>query len=567
MSLAERVDSHIVNAEEFFAPMSADLVDGLVGEFEAVKARIELLAAAMEAPEHEGVLHHFIEGNVPDQRHTIPTSVAKLFRLEGAVAHLTAQYWDRALRLTDVIDYMPQARRDDWFEQIKNPLGKKVWAHEAGRGRVERWQVEPLPAFEEDTVRSTLQGLLASRSQFFAERVDGIFRSLSRNHVTNQPQGFGKRMIIPHVINSFGTIEYRQSGVINDLRCVIAKFMGRDEPKYGATDSVIRVARQFNGQWQGVDGNAFRIRIYNGVGTAHIEVHPDMAWRLNSVLAHLYPAAIPAEFRRKPKRQRKIKDFELFDRPLPFSVISLLAGLKEAHRRVENPGFNEPKFRPVRLTRRFDFDAHRADKYALAEAARVIEAIGGAKVDGEDHWQFDYEPAEVLDQIICTGAIPDQKSHQFYPTPAEIAQEVAERVLDGLGPRDMILEPSAGMGGLADFLPRDQVQCVEVSQLHWQVLRSKGYDAICDDFLILPLGQYDRIAMNPPFSEGRWRAHLERAESLLAPGGRLVAVLPESARGSVELPGCSLAWSGVYSNQFKGASVSVVILTAHREVA
>lgn len=57
-------------------------------------------------------------------------------------------------------------------------------------------------------------------------------------------------------------------------------------------------------------------------GTAHLEVHPEMAWRLNMILANLYPMAIPPQFRQKPKRAPK--DFVLMDNPLPFAVLSQL---------------------------------------------------------------------------------------------------------------------------------------------------------------------------------------------------------------------------------------------------
>ena len=75
-----------------------------------------------------------------------------------------------------------------------------------------------------------------------------------------------------------------------------------------------------------IDGGALRIRCYLK-GTAHLEVHPDMAWRLNGVLASLYPAAIPAEFRQKPKK--RLKEFAMMERPLPFAVIKVLAGIKK----------------------------------------------------------------------------------------------------------------------------------------------------------------------------------------------------------------------------------------------
>ena len=562
----------IEDASEFFAPMASDLVDSLVGEHDATRKRLENMAAAVSSEACRGVLHYFIEGNVRDERYTLPKRVEALFELEGAVAKLNADFWNRALSLTDVLDYMPQKRRDEWFTQIRNPEGKKaqrLQKHQIEAGQVQKdWEIEPLPPFEEDTVRATLSSLLHNRAVFFAERVDGIFRSLSKEHVTNCPQGFNKRMILLRAISSYGTVEHSTAGVINDLRCVIAKFMGRDEPKWNDTSGVISIARQDNGQWLGIDGNALRIRIYNGVGTAHLEVHPDIAWRLNGVLASLYPAAIPAEFRTKPKRAKKIKDFELFDKPLPFAVLSLLADMKPAWRPNPNEGWRQPKFLNIPMTRCFDFGNH--DKAALAAADKVLTAIGGVrdKEDNREFWRFDYEPGQVLNQILCSGCIPDHKSHQFYPTPQTVAEAAIE--LADIQPGHVCLEPSAGQGGLADLMPKDSTVVVEISELHCKILEAKGYgDTLsCADFLKWAPTQmacFDRIVMNPPFSEGRWQAHLEHAASLLADGGRLVAILPASARNKDLLEGFNHEWSQRIENEFAGTTVSVVILTATRQ--
>ena len=545
-AVTSTTQGELVDTSAFFAPMSADLVDSLIGEYSQMRRRIEGLAYAVRADNAGTALHYFVEGNVQDQRHSMPTTVEALFRVEGAIAKLNADFWSRALRMTDVMDYMPQTRRDDWHEQIRNPEGRKASKYSGEK------ELPPLPDFEEATVRSTLSALLNNRATFLAERVDGIFRALSRTHVTNQPQGFGKRMIIANV---FG---YQTHGHINDLRCVIAKFMGRDEPKHGATDPVIKAARRQNGQWMPVDGGALRIRVYGGVGTAHLEVHPEMAWRLNAILASLHPLAIPAQFRERPKR--KVKEFELFDRPLPFTVINLLAGMRQVSEKLE--GWPE-RYKEVPNALRFDYGQH--DKAAMAEAEKVLAALGAAKAG--HYWQFDYAPTEVLDQVVCSGRIPDQKSHQFYPTPpavAEFAVSVAE-IDDNHG----VLEPSAGIGGLADYLPKLQTTCVEISALHCQVLEAKGFKVVEADFLKWAPGQpaADRIVMNPPFSEGRWQAHLQAAADMLKPDGRLVAILPASAKGKDLLPGWSMEWARTFDNEFAGTSVSVVVLIAQRASA
>jgi len=547
---------------EFFAPMASDLVDSMMGEYGATRARLENMAAAVSSEACRGVLHYFVEGNVKEERYTLPKTVGELFGLDGALAHLNADFWNRALRLTDVLDYMPQKRRNEWFESIKNPAGKKAkkldkYLLEAGHVQ-EEWEIAPLPEFEENTVRATLQGLLHNRSVFFAERVDGIFQGLSRQHVTNQPQGFSKRMILLRALTYYGTVDHSTSGLINDLRCVIAKFMGRDEPKYGATDAMITAARRYNGKWMTLDGGALRIRIYNGVGTAHLEVHPDMAWRLNAVLASLHPLEIPAEFRQKPKRQKKIKDFELMDKPLPFAVVELLATMSSAKQK------KEVQFRDhwsdIPRTRKM---GHTENKAARDQAEKVLEAIGGVrdKIGGYEFWRFDYEPAEVLDHIVCSGCIPDYKSHQFYPTPENVAVEAI--AMAKIEAQHFCLEPEAGLGGLADHMPMSQTVCVEISKLHCEVLKAKGFDTIEADFLKWNTAvKFDRIVMNPPFSEGRWQAHIEHASTMLAETGTLTAILPASAKGKDVLPGFDLEWSKVYSNEFAGTSVSVVIVNA-----
>lgn len=531
------------DATEFFAPVSSDLVDSLVGQYQAMRTRIEEVAAVVTG-EFAGAMQYFFEGNRSQDRY--PPSVASLFcdkGKAGAIANLNAAYWSKAMHLTDVLNYMPQARRDEWHKSITE---------------------QTCPEFEGETVRSTLAGLLNMRSQFLGERVDGIFRGLSGEHVTNSPAAFGKRMIVGYVLSDSWSANYGKCGLINDLRCVIAKFMGRDEPGYSASEGLINALKGRWGEWVPVDGGALKIRLYRK-GTAHIEVHPDMAWRLNATLAHLYPRAIPPEFRQKPKRQPK--DIELIQRPLPFAVVEVLAAMKQATRAIKQEDNWRQPFRHEKVENALKYDHYKADKHAIAEAAAVLESIGGVK-SAEGWWQFDYPPADVLAGIVASGCIPDDKAHQFYPTPENLAQRVVE--LAEIREEHVCLEPSAGAGAIADLMPKDRTQCVEVSRLRVDVLSAKGFAAQCADFLQWATDhaemKYDRICMNPPFDRGQWQAHLEHAAAMLKPGGRLVAILPSGAKNSSSLPGFSLTWHGPFDNQFPGVSVSVVILVAERLV-
>lgn len=547
--------------EGFFAPVSADLVDFLMTQHSTDKKRITELASLMGSSDVATALHFFIHGNVKDERYGVPRGIEKLFDPVGAVAQLTADYWAKALSLTDVYDHMPQARRDEWDDQIRNPLGRAATSSTK--------EILPLPEFEENSVRATLQDLLNNRARYFSERVDGIFKGLSRSHVTNQPEGFRRRMIINGAIEN-GSIDSSTAGLVNDLRTVIARFMGRDEPKWGVTYQTFEIVRQKNGVWREVDGGALRVRIYNGVGTAHIEVHEDVAWRLNAILASIYPMAIPHKYRKRPVRTKKTKEFKLFDKPLPFAVIDCLANLKQGFEVIKNGHRTSRKYLPNTLE---SISLFSTDKAVRAQTEDVLQAIGGV-FDGK-FWCFDYEPDEVISEIVCTGMIPDRQSHQFYSSPELLAREVVSKASEGALPGMDWLEPQAGQGDLADYVPEDaNLLCCEISELHCQILQAKGFDkdncsssrtVKCVDFLAFAAhytGEgFDRIICNPPYNQGRWQAHLEASIKLLKSDGRLVAILPASANNKELIPGFKHSYSRVFENKFAGTSISVVILT------
>lgn len=524
----------LVEGEEFFAPAASDLFDNLIAQYKRERNLVEQAAEFVNGPEVAQVMPFFIDGNTDRSRGGAPDA-GKLFALDGAVAALNSRYWSKALNMTDVYDYMPQTRRDDWNDQIREMKA---------------------PDFYEETVRPTIMDLLNMRSQFLAEKVDGMFRALSGEHVTNCPQAFGKRMIM-YVRDGIGLTCWKSEGHLNDLRAVIAKFMGRDEPRHGTTRAVIEAAYRQVGEWMDVDGGALRIRVYQK-GTAHLEVHPDMAWRLNAILATLYPAAIPDSLRRKPVKRTRSKAWKEIQQPLPFAVLSVLSGMDQASKLGDPHGD-----RIIRIPNTLSFGFHQEiDKHIRQQVSQVIEGIGG--VWSGKHFDFDYDPSAVVAEIVASGCVPEQKTHQFYPTPPELAADAVRRA--EITSDHVCLEPSGGTGSLASLMTDcNSLTVLEISELHCKVLESKGLCPLNRDFLNWQRDAgFDRIVMNPPYSQGRWQRHLEHAAGMLRPAGRLVAILPESARGAVDLPGLSLSWTDVHRNQFKGASVSVVILVADR---
>lgn len=118
----------------------------------------------------------------------------------------------------------------------------------------------------------------------------------------------------------------------------------------------------------------------------------------------------------------------------------------------------------------------------------------------------------------------------FFPTPPELVQNLVREA--DVKPGMRVLEPSAGKGDIADALRSAgaQVDTVEVSNTLRNILQAKGHNVVGQDFTdFVPDQQYDRIVMNPPFSDRMDAVHVQHAYDLLKPGGRLVAIMGEGS--------------------------------------
>jgi len=522
------MQSNVV-ADNYFLPSTTGPIEYLLSEYDLELERIERLSEILQAERNASTVQYFIDGIVRKEKirmfgHT------DLFNRDYAVGALNSKYWNKALDLTDVLDHMPSKRRSEWTNNI---------------------QEMNTPDFEPDTVMDTIKQLLDQRMDFLAEMVDGIFTGLSGEHVTNRPEAFGKRMIIDCVCDMYSSYGSRKVGLIHDMRCVVARFRGKDVPHYRTTNRAIDNFKENTGTWHMMDAGAFRIRVYKK-GTAHLEINPDIAYRLNQILAYLHPMAIAAPHRRKPKTKSKLKEFQLLEKPIPYPVLNAIA---DAKYHGKNAVYN-----PHHLS--FGLSWSKKDKHLRKAVSDVMEAIGATPCMSNTDFQFDYDAQPVIEELITSGVVPDSKSHQFYPTPESLAAKVVEEA--SISQSDEVLEPSAGQGAIACLLPADQTTCVEINPLNCKILEAKGLNVACADFLQWENDgkRFDKIVMNPPYSEGRFQAHLNHAVTLLKPGGKLVAILPSNYIDKIDLPTMSVTWSTAYKNKFAGTSISVAILTA-----
>jgi hypothetical protein len=155
----------------------------------------------------------------------------------------------------------------------------------------------------------------------------------------------------------------------------------------------------------------------------------------------------------------------------------------------------------------------------------------------------DVTQAHALVQRLPTQTVRSeaQIAWQQFSTPADIAALAV--LLADVGPQDVVLEPSAGNGLLvAQLGDHRSLQLNELDPTRRSRLAAlfpealiTGYDGAAIGSLMVRQERPSIILMNPPFSRSLGRGaddlaavrHLQAALRHLAPGGRLVAIMPD----------------------------------------
>lgn len=168
------------------------------------------------------------------------------------------------------------------------------------------------------------------------------------------------------------------------------------------------------------------------------------------------------------------------------------------------------------------------DRNLYQQVSKVMETLGGKWNRKLDGFLFKNDPTEALDMVLTTGSVEKPDNFGFFHTQPVLAEPVVvlAQIEDGME----VLEPSAGQGGLADFIIRytgkEKVFCYELQLENVSILKGKGYCAQQANFMdVVPAQQYDVVVMNPPFSKQQDIKHVLHAWKFLRPGGRLVAIM------------------------------------------
>lgn len=159
----------------------------------------------------------------------------------------------------------------------------------------------------------------------------------------------------------------------------------------------------------------------------------------------------------------------------------------------------------------------------------------------------------------------------LFQTPEPLAARLAG-LFDRFG---RTLEPSAGLGRLYRAVravdPACPVVLVDSSpeccgELYRATERDANARLVSGDFLTMDAarlgGPFDSIIMNPPFKMGSDVRHVLHARALLAPGGRLVAIVANGPRRRQQLEPLAATWIDLPSNSFQdqGTRVETAII-------
>ncbi|MCI2423059.1 class I SAM-dependent methyltransferase [Saccharopolyspora sp. K220] len=189
--------------------------------------------------------------------------------------------------------------------------------------------------------------------------------------------------------------------------------------------------------------------------------------------------------------------------------------------------------RTVRIVEKLSRDDYTA-------TAKVLGNLGGTWSRKAKGTVFDTDPTDAIRRIIETGEAPRsaRTTEGYVATP----ESVAARLVAELGPLEAgarVLEPSAGDGALVRAA-HAATSGVEVWAVEPNTQRAQLIDADMTTVITGRLEEFlhrtqrpehfDAVIMNPPFAvPGRpsiWIDHVRHAWSLLRPGGRLVAIVP-----------------------------------------
>ena len=452
-------------------------------------------------------LHAAFDETSPLCKSIVGNFGTKFKPLENSLHLLNVHFWGEVYKRSNIEMFLDTNKRQKWSEDLYVSESNKA----------------DLPEFTHENIISTVKSWYESRNDFFLERVDLVFQSLSGSHATNEPQGFGRKMIFNNVCcNIFSTptdmrLTTRITEILYDLASVIATVLNIPAPPYSFKNGIDRL---HTGEKIPCFGGSFEVQVFKN-GNIHVWVHPEIAIELNLWLAKKYPSAIAAQYRTKPTT---VKEFTYKHDYLTNADFDILNTIKHGNS-LHLMGLNNAE-------NKSNGNLQAIERFSKFTGLELDQVLNLNKRSGF---------GAVANEILRNG-YPNIKDYQFYPTPIEITEAISNHLNDSYSldalEQMVMLEPSAGTGRIAKLHPNypTKSHCVEISPIFCKVLNAKGFwNTNNVDFMkFKPEISYDLIIMNPPYKGKQLQTHLTKAISHLANNGELIAVVPVGLVNSIK---------------------------------
>jgi hypothetical protein len=152
-----------------------------------------------------------------------------------------------------------------------------------------------MPELTRDAIEATFGALHEARGTMFEQGAVECFKRLSWAYKTNQPQKFGKRIVVRYLSYAYG-LNHSSTDQLDDLMRVFHVLDGKPEPDYRcATYALITQATREQHQYpKTCEHPYFSLKLF-GNGNGHLCFKRlDLVDALNRIIAKHFPHALPA---------------------------------------------------------------------------------------------------------------------------------------------------------------------------------------------------------------------------------------------------------------------------------
>lgn len=417
--------------------------------------------------------------------------VSRVSSEEYARRSLKAIYWKKVFHRSNIEHFLSE--RD-----------QKTWKEAFDVGNLMKEGYVELPEFNYSSVHCTVSSWYENSENYFIDRVDSVFDTLSSGHLTNHPNGFNRKMIFSNwcekrwFSDDKGKIHSGGARKIHDLRSIIMIVNGLPIPDSSDNYNLLNDI-PFKTKNE-MDHGLWTMQIYKN-GNVHIWVEPETAVLLNFYLAKKYPNILSTKDMPVKKKE---KEYNYATTGISSDLNALLKAILAKQLNPES----------VQSDLKSEFM-----KYFGLPVAEFM--------------QLDSIKIKTAIESIFKAGLPCVKAYQFYPTPNIILDEIKSQI-GTLDETQKLLEPSAGSGAIAQLYPAN-FTCFEIYKPFVELLQAKGINAVEADFLKQDgLYEYDKVILNPPYSKNRCLMHFEHSFNFIKNDGEIYIVAPSGLKSKLE---------------------------------